>query len=141
MAISNSALAVLNKQADRIISPTPLAVGSAVLLPAPYDGLHVAGIFVKMGYELSCTFGLPTDWTVLREISVAMADGMTTVFADAWSAILSQRDHIIAIAYAVGHCFKEYYNLILTADRYLMPYEMGLLTENTLYASLNYEMA
>ncbi|MBX3083920.1 MAG: hypothetical protein KF716_19955 [Anaerolineae bacterium] len=138
MTISKSALAVLNNKADHFITPKPLEIGSSALLPAPYDTLQVAGIFIKMGHELASAYCLPMDWSLLREIGIYMADSVVAVFAAPWPAILSQRDRVFTIAYAVGHCFKEYYNLILTSNCHLMPYEMGLLTENTLYASLNF---
>ena len=138
MAISRSALAVLNNKADYLINPTLLVIGSVSLLPAPYDVLQVAGIFIKMGHDLAIAFCLPMEWALLREIGVAMADSVATVFAAPWSSILSQRDHVATIAYAVGHCFKQYFNLILTTNCYLLPSDMGLLAENTLCASLNY---
>jgi hypothetical protein len=137
MAISKSALAALNNRADQLINPTLLSVGARRLLPAPYDTLQVAGVFIKMGHDLALTFCLPMDWALLREIGVAMARGVAAVYTTSWSHILSQREQVNTIAYAVGHCYKQYFNLILTSDHYLMPHELGLLTENTLCASLS----
>jgi uncharacterized protein (DUF697 family) len=137
----------MDEEANVVIKKWTFGGLVANLLPPPLDSVAVAGAFARMGVRLGDVYGVPMTIGELKPIGKAMAKGVGTVTiggkvgtdllkfvpgVNIWVALLIQPPIVAAVAYSVGHAFKQYYHQRLTQGRDLTPEELGTIAVKAL---------
>src|SRR5262249_37596248 len=123
--MDTEALDRMDEEADGVIAHWSFAALGAKVLPPHFDMLAVWGVFAVVGARIGSFYGVQMSRPVLRDLGVAVANGIGGVLAayyvgwgflkyipgvNVWIALLVQPPVVGAVAYAAGHVFKLYYH-------------------------------
>lgn len=130
----------LDAHADALIRNWSFAALLANVAPPPFDMMAVGTTFAGMGSHLAHTYGVEIESATLKEMGLALATGVGGVLAagyvatgllkyvpgvNLWVALLLQPPLVGAVAFSVGHAFKQYYHAILLGDHTLAPTDIS----------------